>query len=103
NSSLATTAVEAGSGKYKKTTPSTQYNPASLPPAITEVNLAISSGVPKNVFSIITISLNGEYVTLTSGLLISFHFNELARCLRFPFNIAVNCCRAAELACYFLE
>jgi hypothetical protein len=77
--------VEAGSGKYKKTTPSTQYKPASLPPAITEVNLAISSGVLKRVFSKITISLKGEYEMATSFLLITFHFNWLATVLAVPF------------------
>jgi hypothetical protein len=49
----------------------------------------MSSGVLKKVFSIITISLNGEYVTATSGLLIKGHINRLARCWRLPFNLAV--------------
>lgn len=71
SSSFATAVVEAGSGKYRKTTPSTQYSPASFPPAMTEVNLAMSSGVLKKVFSITIISLNGEYVMLTSGLFIA--------------------------------
>src|SRR4030042_5460383 len=72
-SAFATDVVEAGSGKYRKTTPSTQYSPASLPPAITDVNRAISSGVEKCVSSIITISLKGSYLTVTSLELINAH------------------------------
>src|SRR4030042_1314859 len=70
---LATAVVDAGSGKYRKTTPSTQYSPASLPPAITAVNLAKFSGVENCVRSIMTISLKGSYLTVTLLLLINAH------------------------------
>ena len=60
-----------GSGKYRKTTPSAQYRPASLPPAITEVKRAKLSGVGKRVCSIITISLKGSYLMEKLLLLIT--------------------------------
>lgn len=39
--------VDAGSGKYRNTTPSAQYSPAAFPPAMMEANLARSSDVVK--------------------------------------------------------
>lgn len=53
--------------------PSAQYNPASLPPAMTDVNLAMSSGVAKKLRSITIISSKGPYFTFTSFFTITFH------------------------------
>lgn len=53
------------SGKYRKATPSVQYKPAILPPAIIFVNLAKSSAVGNFVHSIMTISLKGSYLIET--------------------------------------
>lgn len=53
------------SGKYRKATPSVQYKPAILPPAIMFVNLAKSSAVGNFVHSMMTISLKGSYLIVT--------------------------------------
>lgn len=65
--------------------PSAQYSPASLPPAMTDVNLAMSSGVAKTLRSITTISSNGPYVMLTSLFTIIVHDAISIHSLQVPF------------------
>ena len=53
-------------GKYRKAIPSAQYNPAVLPPAMMDANLAISSAVWKESSSMIMISWKGSNFTFIS-------------------------------------
>jgi len=66
-------------GKYRNATPSVQYKPAILPPAIMFVNLARSSGVGNLVHSMTTTSLNGSYLIVTPfsiGFILRFEFGH---------------------------
>lgn len=65
-------------GKYRNATPSVQYKPAILPPAIMFVNLAKSSGVGNLVHSMTTTSLKGSYFIVTG---FSFSIGCLSPCV----------------------